>query len=240
MSLLSILLVFLSGQQVPQPRVPGLLLAVFPFEQAVLRPPPWQHVELRLPAGSSFLCPCLSLRGLISPDDLSQPQQGPSVASPPLSQVSTLRSHDGHPLRRDSMSSHQFSFFYFSFLIQPYTTFPPVSSQSPAVAPWGFIITLLCSGTCRVAMILFLTSSLLTNIKKKPTCFMVWKMNKMDKSELKLREKIVGLLPGYPAFSSLCCWTNCTHRLDVSVCYYHTVTVYNIFSQIDLKYVPIV
>lgn len=50
-------------------------LSFISFEQAVLQPPPWQHVERRLPASSSFQCPCLSLCGLISPDELSQPQQ---------------------------------------------------------------------------------------------------------------------------------------------------------------------
>lgn len=63
----------------PHPRFPP---APFPelsfifFEQAVHHPPPWQRVELRLPAGASFHCPCLSLCGLISPDELSQPQRG--------------------------------------------------------------------------------------------------------------------------------------------------------------------
>lgn len=59
----------------PSSPCPELLSFLF-FEQAVHQPPPWQHVELRLPAGSSFHCPCLSLCGLISPDELSQPQRG--------------------------------------------------------------------------------------------------------------------------------------------------------------------
>lgn len=55
-----------SGQQIPQPR-PEPLLALFPCEGAALQSPLWQHVELCLPAGSSFSsAPCLSLRCLIS------------------------------------------------------------------------------------------------------------------------------------------------------------------------------
>lgn len=96
--------------------------------------------------------------------------------------------------------------------------------QRPAVGHLGSITTLLCPGSYRAAIILLVTSSWWTNMKKKyVSCGEDW-------YKFKWWEKTDGLLPGYLVFSSLCCWLNHSviriiNGLDVSVCYFHPYTV---------------
>lgn len=106
-SLPSLLLVFWYGQQVPRPGVPHSSWLYFHWNGLYSGHHPnstWNFISQQAPVSCVLVYPCV----LISPDDLSPPQQGPSIVSPPLCQVSMLCSHDGRPLRRGCISTCQF------------------------------------------------------------------------------------------------------------------------------------
>lgn len=173
---------------------PNLLLASFQFEHAVLLPPPRQHVELLLPAVSSFQCPCLSPCGLISLDALSQPQHGACCL---LSWARSLCCADMMATRctgPHSPSPHtSYLFAIHSTHLHPSHGFPYCpSSRSTAVGLSGSISTLQYPGCCRATMIL-LTLSWRTNIVRN--VFYSVK-NEQDRYNFERWEKTDGLLPG--------------------------------------------
>ncbi len=129
-----------------------------------------------------------------------------------------------------------------------HTVFPPCVFllsiiQRPAVILWGSISTRPCTESSRAAVILLLSSSWWTNVKKKNPSMFHGVKNEQDRYKFPCWEKTGGLLPGYPSFSLLCCWRNCSvieiiNALRVSVCYsIHTVAGWKKFSQADLEYV---